>query len=281
MSSLRSIEKFKLEKLFGMESGYVSDFSNRKFREFVITCTEKDIYDKIYGFNDASKANRLRAFWNIEGDFIVAKLTSEMLEYWKEQGRLNGKIINPQEQSLFDECMGIVARLSGSPLIKPITEDEFIKKEFKDLSLKKLNLSSGVIDVLKQRLGEIRKCLAAKSPLAIIFLCGSVLEGVLLGIALARPKTFNESMASPKNKEGKVLQFQEWSLANLIDVSHSLELLGDDVRKFSHVLRDFRNYIHPYQQVASRFSPDEHTAKICWQVLQAAISQLSKDRGVT
>ena len=56
----------------------------------------------------------------------------------------------------------------------------------------------------------------------------------------------------------------------------SLDLVGEDVKKFSHALRDFRNYIHPFQQMASQFNPDQHTAKICWQVLQAAITQLSK-----
>ncbi len=47
------------------------------------------------------------------------------------------------------------------------------------------------------------------------------------------------------------------------------------VKKFSHSLRDFRNYIHPYEQVSSRFNPDEHTARISWQVLKAALFQLS------
>jgi hypothetical protein len=53
-------------------------------------------------------------------------------------------------------------------------------------------------------------------------------------------------------------------------------MLGLDVKKFSHALRDFRNYIHPYEQMASRFNPDAHTAQICFQVLRAAISALSK-----
>ncbi len=35
MSDLTSIEKLKLEKLFDMESGYVLDFSNRTFGNFI------------------------------------------------------------------------------------------------------------------------------------------------------------------------------------------------------------------------------------------------------
>lgn len=53
------------------------------------------------------------------------------------------------------------------------------------------------------------------------------------------------------------------------------DLINEEVRKFSHSLRDFRNYIHPYQQLSSQFSPDKHTAQISVQVLKAAIFQLS------
>jgi len=108
-------------------------------------------------------------------------------------------------------------------------------------------------------------------------MCGSVLEGILLGVALKNMKEFNQSSASSKDKEtGKVLPFQDWTLSNLIDVAYSVGKLGLDVRKFSHSLRDFRNYIHPYLQMSSGFSPDIDTAKISWQVLQAAISDLTK-----
>ena len=130
--------------------------------------------------------------------------------------------------------------------------------------------------MIKQRIEEIRRCLTAKASLAVIFLCGSTLEGILLGLASTNPKGFNESTLSPKDKTGKVKQFYDWTLNDFINVARDLNLVGEDVKKFSHALRDFRNYIHPYQQVSSRFNPDEHTAKICWQVLQAAIMQLSK-----
>jgi hypothetical protein len=110
----------------------------------------------------------------------------------------------------------------------------------------------------------------------VIFLCGSTLEGILLGVACARPRDFNQSSASPKDQQGKVKQFQDWTLSDFINVAGDLNLVVEEVKKFSHALRVFRNYIHPYQQMSSGFNPDEHTAKICWQVLQAAITQLSK-----
>ena len=61
-------------------------------------------------------------------------------------------------------------------------------------------------------------------------------------------------------------------------MAHDIRLLKPDVHEFSHALRDFRNYIHPYQQLASDFRPDEHTAKICFQVLKAALADVAGDR---
>lgn len=157
-------------------------------------------------------------------------------------------------------------------------EDEFIKREFKEVSIDSIGLDWFVSEILKLRIDEIQKCLSADAPLSVIFLAGSTLEGILLGVALKKPKEFNQSKSSPKDKEGKVKNYQDWTLSNFIDVAYEIGLLAEDVKKYSHTLREFRNYIHPYQQTTSRFNPDKHTAKISWQVLKAALYQLSKNK---
>jgi hypothetical protein len=157
-----------------------------------------------------------------------------------------------------------------------LSEEEFINKDFKNISIDNIGLDSDVNDVIKQRLEEIKNCLKSKASLAVIFLCGSTLEGILFGVAIKNTKSFNACKSSPKDKLGKIKPFHEWTLNDFINTSRELNIIGEDVKKFSHALRDFRNYIHPYQQVASNFNPDEQTAKICWQVLQVAIIQLSK-----
>jgi hypothetical protein len=118
----------------------------------------------------------------------------------------------------------------------------------------------------------------ANASLSVIFLCGSVLEAVLLGAAQKNPSKFNQAKASPRSADGQVKRLHEWSLAQYIDVACELGLLKPDVKKFSHGLRDFRNYIHPYQQMASGFMPDQHTAKVCFQVLKAALADVAGER---
>ena len=155
-----------------------------------------------------------------------------------------------------------------------IKEDDFLQKEFNEISIEKLSLENAITETLNFRLEEIKKCLSINAPLSVIFLSGSSLEGILLGIALKNPKEFNQSKSAPKDKEGKVKPYYDWVLSNFIDTAHEVGLLKEDVRKFSHSLREFRNYIHPFEQVSTKFYPNEQTAKICFQVLKAAIVQL-------
>jgi len=273
VSSLKAIEKRVFEDLFGMASGYVLDFSNNTFAEFFREIVNIDIYAPKYDFNGDSKAKRLRAFWETEPDVLVGKVLSGLLEIWQYNASRSGQA----DDSSYRQATGIVARLTGKQPEPVVTEREFLHRKYQDISIKNLSVDPNLLPVLESRLAEAQHCLTS-APLATIFLCGSILEGILLGVALQRPKEFNQAANSPKDKDNKVKPFHEWSLAQFIDVAHGLEALKLDVKKFSHELRDFRNYIHPYQQLASKFTPDKHTAEICLQVLKAAIADLTGGR---
>lgn len=274
MSSLKAIEKRVFEDLFGMASGYVLDFSNNTFAEFFRETVRIDIYATKYAFNGDSKAKRLRAFWEIEPDALVGKVLCGMLEIWQYNA---SRAEQTHDSRQYQQAARIVSRLTGKPPDPVSTEQEFLGRQYENISIKNLPIDPNLAAVLESRLSEAQYCLAS-APLATIFLCGSILEGLLLGVGLQKPKEFNQATNAPKGKDNKVKPFHEWSLAQFIDVAHGMGALKLDVKKFSHELRDFRNYIHPYQQLASKFTPDKHTAEICLQVLKAAIADLSGGR---
>lgn len=274
MSSLKTIEKRVLEDLFEMGGGYVLDFSNNSFAEFFRETVKINIYSPKYALYGDSKAKRLRAFWQIESDALVGKVLAGLLEVWQYDTTRKGRTDN---SPLYKQAAVIVTRLTGRQPDSLATEQEFLQRQYQNISIKNLPIDTDLVPVLESRLVEAQHCLVS-APLATIFLCGSIMEGILLGVALQKPRDFNKAANSPKDKENKVKPFHEWSLAQFIDVAHRLKILKLDVKKFSHELRDFRNYIHPYQQLASKFTPDKHTAEICLQVLKAAIADLSGDR---
>jgi hypothetical protein len=278
VSSLTDIDKRYLEKLFGMQSGYVLNYSDPTFGAF-FRRHKIDIHnnEKYQGYG-TSKAKKMRAFWEIEPDAVVAPVLSEMLDSYEADCELNGRV---PETAVLQKCRLIVSRLSGVvPSKTPPTEtpESFLEKEFSIPNLHKLPIESQVAIIVEARLTEARLALKAGANLSVIFLCGSVLEAVLLGAAQRDPQKFNQSSVSPKDRNGSVKPFHSWSLAELIDAACDVQFLQPDVKKFSHGLRDFRNYIHPYQQMISGFSPDEHTAKLCFQVLKAALASVAGER---
>ena len=161
----------------------------------------------------------------------------------------------------------------GVQNIPDTKEADFLSVEYDDVTADTLPITEQVKPFINSRINEMKSCFESHAYLAAIIICGSLLEGVLLGLASMHPKEFNTSSSAPQNN-GSVKQFYEWKLAEFINVASDIGFLHEDVRKFSHVLRDFRNYIHPFQQMSSGFTPDEHTAKICMQVLKAALSQI-------
>jgi hypothetical protein len=130
MSDLKSIEKLKLEKLFQMGGGYVLNFSDRTFQEFVLENTGLDAYDTKYTYRTGSKANRLRAIWDKESNYTVSKLIFDFFEYWKELKRTHKTPIEENEKLLFDECYKIAERLKSETLgehieaIQPNTDEK-------------------------------------------------------------------------------------------------------------------------------------------------------------
>lgn len=117
MSSLTAIEKRKFEKLFGMDTGYVINFSNNSFQGYILDSVGIDIYNDDFAYGSGSKANRLRAFWDKEPDYLTGKLLADLLEYWRTEKLSLFEEITSLEQALVDECSHVAQRLQqGGPV---------------------------------------------------------------------------------------------------------------------------------------------------------------------
>jgi hypothetical protein len=121
---------------------------------------------------------------------------------------------------------------------------------------------------------EAHACIEAKAYLAAVILSGSVLEGLCLGCGSRTPERVNRAYTSHYGRDAP--QFHDWKLREWIEVLGKLGDLSPNIEKFGHALRDFRNYVHPAEQLVHRFSPDQHTARIGFQVVVAAIEDLAR-----
>jgi hypothetical protein len=116
--------------------------------------------------------------------------------------------------------------------------------------------------------------MTAHAYLATVLLLGSILEGVLLSIIKSQSTAANRSAKSPKDTQGRVKDFREWTLHDCIEVAFDCRWLHGDRLRFNHALRESRNLIHPHQQIALRAWPNESSCRICWEVVNAAIADL-------
>jgi len=119
MSSFKMAERQTLEQHLGMASGYVLNFSDRAFGEFVFEAVGRDIHDEKYKAGGTSKANKLRTFWKIESDDMVVRLILALVDY--------DATLNPTQdagaKARAEICCHIATRLiAGGPSMSPLRD---------------------------------------------------------------------------------------------------------------------------------------------------------------
>ena len=179
---------------------------------------------------------------------------------------------------------GLKVELNGVvPVVKPVTisfdlaPDELApKKPLPMPNFLALDLEPGVGELLVERWREAQACVEGGAHLAALVMMGGLLEGLLLGACQRSPHLMNGAAPAPRDATGKVKHFGDWTLSQMIDAAHAVGWIDLDVKQFSHALREFRNIIHPYQQMAMRTAPNEDTCMISWCVVTAAANDLAR-----
>lgn len=260
--------KQMLEDIFEMSSGYVLDFNNGTFASFVQSCLGFDPYSRY----DGSKAVILRQIWQNETFADVAKLNVDLVNRWKLIKLKADEDPTKYEIHVLETVTELFSFSEKTTLDVDLDVDDldFLESDFSAVDLTSLPRELTAMQVIASRLAEIDRALEADAPLAVIFLVGSTLEGLLAELAQAHAATFTASQVAPRTR-GNVKPLDTWTLSELIGVSRALGVLSEDVAKHADQVRNFRNYIHPRQQLRESFEPRMETARIAQQVLRAAL----------
>jgi hypothetical protein len=119
MSTLSMAERINLEKFLRMSDGYVLNFNNRTFGEFVFEHVGIDIHDVKYMAGGTSKAKKLRTLWKLEPDYTVGKLLLALVDY---DASLNAER-DAESKALAEKCRQIATRLlAGGPSLDPLKD---------------------------------------------------------------------------------------------------------------------------------------------------------------
>jgi len=114
------------------------------------------------------------------------------------------------------------------------------------------------------------------APLAAIVMMGGLLESLLLTRFLQHPdkKVIFATKACPKDKTGVAHQFKDWALKNYIDVAHELTWISQTEKDLGEVLRDYRNYIHPFKEKSHGIKILAKDATILWEVTKSISKEI-------
>tara|TARA_R110000737_G_scaffold309794_1_gene318247 strand:- start:3208 stop:4149 length:942 start_codon:yes stop_codon:yes gene_type:complete len=118
MSDLTTKERRKLETFFEMGGGYFLDFSNNSLEQFISESVDIELYSDKYEIGSGSKANRMRAIWDLESNQLVGKLIREIIEDDDDKHLLYPYNKN-RNQELKSHCLQIAMRLENTSF--PVT----------------------------------------------------------------------------------------------------------------------------------------------------------------
>lgn len=134
-------------------------------------------------------------------------------------------------------------------------------------------------DLLTNRWNECVSCVDHRLPLAATVMMGGLLESLLVARINKlpdQPAVFRAKSAPKSKATGHVLNLREWTLSGYIDVAHELGWISDTYKDVGAVLRDYRNYIHPYKeyQHKKKITPDD--SRVLWEIGKVLVRQVLK-----
>ena len=119
---------------------------------------------------------------------------------------------------------------------------------------------SAMAEILVARLDEVDACRRAGAYLLAVIGTGSFVEGLLYDVLMSRDQS---TQKNPK----PMLYF-------LLGRAHELGWIQHDAYTFSGLVREYRNLVHPREQLNKSFQPDNDTVLMCWQPVLAVINDL-------
>jgi hypothetical protein len=130
--------------------------------------------------------------------------------------------------------------------------------------------------ILSDRWNEIQRCMGTKAYLAATVMMGGLLETLLLARINSSPNVavVYTAKAAPKDKTGKTYVLGDWKLVHMVDVAHEVSWITKAGKDLGHVLRDFRNYIHPHKQFTDGVTIGEEDILMFWEVTKSICRQV-------
>lgn len=164
-------------------------------------------------------------------------------------------------RTYLSRVIGRLQIMIEEPADTPVTQ----RKEFSFVR------DGAIRQIVERDYAEAQRAFIAECWKSTIVLAGGMIEAVLADLLLAKQSLISSATKAPRNKP----DVTRWNLAELIEVAVELKLVSAGVEKLSHPIREFRNLIHPGNEIRNDLQFDKEEARIALDVVHIVHRELS------
>ncbi len=157
--------------------------------------------------------------------------------------------------------LGRLKVLIEEPLDTPVTET----RQFAFIN------DANIRKIAERDYDEIQRAYISKCWKSVIILCGGAIEAILTDLLICHDTEAKQAKSAPDKSD-----ISRWGLSELIDVAVELKLVTEGVKKLSHPVREYRNLVHPSNEIRNELRFDAEEARISLEVLHILHRDLSQ-----
>lgn len=119
-------------------------------------------------------------------------------------------------------------------------------------------------EIIARDLYEAQLCFGSSSK-GVIVLCGGAIEALLiheLNKGQRKVKAVREFRREYPRITTNLNNVKSWKFEQIIKISGKVGLIDKGLVNIFNAIRNFRNFIHPYREIASKSSPDDNLASM-------------------
>lgn len=125
--------------------------------------------------------------------------------------------------------------------------------------------------IIERDYDEIQRAYISKCWKSVIILCGGTIEAILTDLLISYDTKAKQAKSAPNKTD-----ISRWDLSDLINVAVEIQLVSVGVEKLSHPIREYRNLVHPGNEIRNKLKFDAEEAKIALEVLHIVHRDLSQ-----
>ncbi|PKW17612.1 hypothetical protein [Saccharopolyspora spinosa] len=171
----------------------------------------------------------------------------------------------------------VISAVGGRPVLGELGADgaaHYSEPDGLEERLQRLVLDKVAAEMLVNRLTDARLCMRIGAHTMAVIGLGSLVEGVLYAVLTERDEKVQKDGFI--NAHGKKVPADRVGLAVLLDTARENGWIQFDAHRFLGPVKEFRNFIHPRQEVVSQARLDHDTVMMCWGPIGALFNDVEE-----